>query len=86
MADHHRGRSYSTTLAIAESVLRAAGEPLTARQIVDRAGDDLPTRATSPSSVVHRDLAMDIKRRGDASPFCRVAPGFFTLRAPEIAS
>lgn len=64
--------------------------PLTARDIVALAGARLPSRSKTPDTVVARDLAMNIKRLGDASPFVRTAPGLFTLRelqreAPEAS-
>ena len=70
-----------STLAIVEVVLREAGLPLTARDIVALAGARLPSRSKTPDTVVARDLAVNIKRLGDASPFVRTAPGLFTLRA-----
>ena len=50
------------------------------REIVEVAGDRLPTKSRTPDTVVARDLSMDIKRRGTDSPFIRVAPGKYTLR------
>jgi hypothetical protein len=49
------------------------------REIVVAAGVRLPTKSRTPDTVVARDLAMDIKRRGDESIFRRVAPGKYTL-------
>ena len=65
---------------IVEVVLREAGLPLTAQQIVNLAGARLPSRSKTPDTVVARDLAIQIKRLGEASPFVRVAPGLFTMR------
>ena len=69
-----------STLAIVEVVLREAGMPLTARDIVALAGARLPSRSKTPETVVARDLSVHIKRLGDASLFVRTAPGYFTLR------
>ena len=69
-----------STLAIVEVVLREAGIPLTARDIVALAGARLPSRSKTPETVVARDLAVNIKRLADASLFVRTAPGYFTLR------
>lgn len=61
---------------------------MTVGEIVRRAGARLPTRAKHPPSVVARDLAMDIKRRGERSKFVRVEIGMYTLRelAPDAES
>jgi len=50
------------------------------REIVQFAAERLPTKSKTPDTVVARDLAMDIKRNGDASKFTRVAPGKYTLK------
>ena len=69
-----------STLNIVEEVLRNIGTPMVVREIVVAAGEKLPTKSKTPDTVVARDLAMDIKRRGDDSKFTRVAPGRYTLR------
>jgi hypothetical protein len=69
-----------STLHVVEEVLRDHREPLVVREIVQMAGDRLPTRSRTPDTVVARDLAMDLKRRGDDSIFARVAPGRYTLK------
>jgi hypothetical protein len=69
-----------STLNIVEEVLRASGNPMVVKEIVRLAGDRLPTRSKTPDTVVARDLALDIIRRGDASRFARVSPGKYTLR------
>ncbi|MBK9072272.1 MAG: winged helix-turn-helix domain-containing protein [Myxococcales bacterium] len=74
-----------STLAIVEVVLREAGVPLTARDIVALAGSRLPSRSKTPDTVVARDLSVHIKRLGDASLFVRTAPGLFTLRELQHA-
>jgi hypothetical protein len=75
-----------STLNIVEEVLRERGTPMVVREIVQLAAERLPTRSKTPDTVVARDLAMDIKRRGDASKFSRVAPGKYTLRELVPAS
>lgn len=69
-----------STLVVVEDVLRQARMPLTARQIVTRAGRRLPTTAKRPELVVARDLALNLRRLGDESPFARTGRGLFTLR------
>lgn len=54
---------------------------MSVRQIVEYAKGTLPTKSKTPDTVVARDLAMDIKRKGDESMFARVAPGRYTMRA-----
>lgn len=70
-----------STLRVVEEILKQAAQPLTVRQIVERAGAKLPSRSKTPDTVVARDLAMDIKQLGDESKFARTAPGRYTLRA-----
>ena len=70
----------TNTLPVVTAILRRTAVPMTVRQIVDEGGDELPTRSKTPCTVVARDLAMDIKRKGDASAFVRTSPGRFTLR------
>ncbi len=69
-----------STLIVVEEVLRERRTPMVVREIVEVAGDRLPTKSRTPDTVVARDLAMDIKRRGLESAFVRVAPGKYTLR------
>lgn len=69
-----------STLHVVEEVLREQGIPMVVRQIVEAAGDRLPTKSKTPDTVVARDLAMDIKRHGDESKFIRTSPGHYTLR------
>src|SRR5262245_44969783 len=73
-----------STLLVVEEVLRERGIPMVVRQIVEAAGERLPSRSKTPDTVVARDLAMDIKRRGDESKFIRTSPGHYTLR--ELAA
>ena len=69
-----------STLATVEQVMRQTQTPMSVRDIVETAGDALPTRSKTPDTVVARDLSMDIKRLGDESRFVRTAPGRYTLR------
>ncbi len=69
-----------STLAIVELVMRETRSPMSVRDIVDSAGDSLPSRSKTPDTVVARDLSMDIKRLGDESRFVRTAPGRYTMR------
>ncbi len=69
-----------STLATVELVMRETKTPMSVRDIVELAGDALPTRSKTPDTVVARDLSMDIKRQGDESRFIRTAPGRYTLR------
>jgi hypothetical protein len=69
-----------STLAVVETVLRDAAVPLSVREIVERAGDTLPTKSKTPDTVVARDLSMDIKKRGEGSLFIRTSPGRYAIR------
>ena len=69
-----------STLAVVEHVLRETEVPMSVREIVERAGDGLPTKSKTPDTVVARDLSMDIKKRGEASIFIRTSPGRYTMR------
>jgi hypothetical protein len=75
-----------STLIIVEEVLREHRTPMVVREIVEVAAERLPTKSKTPDTVVARDLAMDIKRNGEASKFTRVSPGKYTLRelVPDI--
>jgi hypothetical protein len=74
-----------STLLVVEEVLREHGTPMVVREIVEAAAERLPTRSKTPDTVVARDLAMDIKKRGPESRFARVAPGRYTLRELALA-
>ncbi len=69
-----------STLAMVEAILREAAMPLSVREIVERAGDALPTKSKTPDTVVARDLSMDIKRKSEASTFVRTSPGRYAIR------
>ena len=69
-----------STLAVVEAILRNAAVPLSVREIVERAGDTLPTKSKTPDTVVARDLSMDIKKKGETSLFMRTSPGRYAIR------
>lgn len=63
-------------------VLQEAGGPLSAQQLADRivVSGLWRTRGKTPAATVSAQLYTDIKRRGSASPFVRVAANTFGLR------
>lgn len=69
-------------LNVVERMLLAHAQPMTVAEIVEHAIGDLvlPTTSRTPRTIVARDLAIDIKKHGEASRFVRVAPGTFTMR------
>jgi hypothetical protein len=69
-----------STLNVVEEVLRERRVPMVVREIVEAAGERLPTKSRTPDTVVARDLSMDIKRRGIESLFIRTSPGKYSLR------
>ena len=69
-----------STLAVVEAILREVNRPVSVREIVEYAGERLPTKSKTPDTVVARDLSMDMKRKGDSSLFARTAPGRYTMR------
>lgn len=69
-----------STLAVVEEILRETEVPMSVREIVERAGVRLPSKSKTPDTVVARDLAMDIKKKGESSLFVRTTPGRYTLR------
>jgi len=69
-----------STLGTVEQVMRETKTPMSVREIVELAGESLPSRSKTPDTVVARDLSMDLKRLGDESRFVRTAPGRYTLR------
>jgi len=73
-----------STLAVVEEILRETAVPMSVREIVERAGVRLPSKSKTPDTVVARDLSMDIKKKGDASLFCRTSPGRYTLRTLAV--
>jgi hypothetical protein len=70
----------STLDVVAEVLREAAPRALRAMQIVERAGSRLPTDSQTPHTVVARDLAIDIRDRGEESRFLRVARGEYVLK------
>ena len=54
-----------STLAVVEQILRETELPMSVREIVERAGESLPTKSKTPDTVVARDLSMDIKKKGE---------------------
>jgi hypothetical protein len=76
-----------STLAVVAEILReVAPRALTARAIVERAAGRLPTASRTPETVVRRDLALDLRRNGTSSIFCRIAPGEYLLRETFLAA
>jgi len=69
-----------STLVVVEEILRETAVPMSVREIVERAGERLPSKSKTPDTVVARDLSMDIKRKGESSMFVRTSPGRYTLR------
>jgi hypothetical protein len=67
-------------LTVVIEVLREAASPLSVQEIIDRAGARLTSKSKTPRTVVARDLAMEIKHKGEAAAVIRTAPGRFTLR------
>ena len=73
-----------STLAVVEQILRETELPMSVREIVERAGESLPTKSKTPDTVVARDLSMDIKKKGEESIFIRASPGRYTMRALHL--
>jgi hypothetical protein len=69
-----------STLPVVERILRETAVPMSVREIVERAGETLPTKSKTPDTVVARDLSMDIKKRGEDSLFVRTSPGRYAMR------
>jgi uncharacterized protein (UPF0147 family) len=84
-AIHTERETTMSTLAVVERILRETRVPMSVREIVEAAGNALPTRSKTPDTVVARDLSMDIKKKGDSSLFARTAPGRYTLREIQPA-
>lgn len=70
-----------STLPVVEQILHEADHPMSVREIVELAGETLPTKSKTPDTVVARDLSMDIKRKADESLFVRTSPGRYATRA-----
>jgi hypothetical protein len=71
----------STLDVVAEVLREFAPRALCVREIVQHAGDRLPTASRTPATVVRRDLAIDIRTFGETSRFARVDRGKFLLKA-----
>ncbi len=69
-----------STLAMVEQIMRQTKIAMSVRDIVELAGESLPTRSKTPETVVARDLSVNIKKLGDESRFVRTAPGRYSLR------
>ena len=70
-----------STLTVVEEILRESKAPMSVREIVERAGEALPTKSKTPDTVVARDLSMDIKKKAEDSIFIRTSPGRYTMRS-----
>jgi restriction system protein len=70
-------------LTAVETVLKEAGEPLHYGDITKRLLERglWTTAGRTPEATVNAQLAVDIKRHGEASKFCRADKGVFALRA-----
>ena len=79
-----------SVLAAAQKALDEAGAPLPVRDLTAAmlAKGYWATQGLTPEATVAARLAMDLKTRGDASPFVRPAPGRYGLRGqvPEVAT
>lgn len=79
--EQHFGSQF---LAIAETILRRAGHPMSVRQIIEVAQEQavIPTRFTgkTPAQTLKSKLSVHIRRLGAKSVFLRTAPGRFFLR------
>ncbi len=73
-----------TLLDAAERVLQDAGEPLRVAELTERIllGAHWSSGSKTPAASVEAGLSADIKRRGAASRFVRVAARTYALRAP----
>ncbi|MBL4635804.1 MAG: winged helix-turn-helix domain-containing protein [Kofleriaceae bacterium] len=69
-----------STLAMVEQIMRQTKIAMSVRDIVELAGESLPTRSKTPETVVARDLSVNIKKLGEESRFVRTAPGRYSLR------
>jgi len=67
-----------STLPVVVEILRSERRPMSVREIIFKAGRNLPTKSRSPANVVHRDLCMDAKKEG--SRIVRTSPGRYALR------
>lgn len=75
-----KDKNTRNTLTVVVDVLREANRPLGVNEIMQLAEGRLPTKSQTPRNVVCRDLAMDIKRRGEHSRVVRVREGVYAAR------
>ncbi|AFY67142.1 restriction endonuclease [Geitlerinema sp. PCC 7407] len=63
-------------------ILQSAGEPLHYQEITRRSLEQgfLQTDGKTPDATLNARLAVDIKQKGEQSPFVRIRPGVFGLR------
>jgi len=75
-------RAKSQFPRVAEALFERYREPMSARQLVDRAIGHkmLDSGGKTPWQTMKAKLSVDIRRRGDSSPFVRTGPGRFYLR------
>ena len=71
-----------TFLEAAERILGAAGEPLSARELTDRAlaQQMIQTQGATPWATMEAQLAVSVRDEGDNGKFVRVAPRTYALR------
>lgn len=76
-----------TSKEAAQRVLEEAGEPLHYETITERILEARywSTNGETPEATVNAQLSVSINRKGDASPFQRVEPGVFALRAWDLS-
>jgi predicted NUDIX family phosphoesterase/dephospho-CoA kinase len=80
--DSSKAAAPSQFLRVAELLFDRYREPMTARQLVDRAIGNkmLDSAGKTPWQTMKAKLSVDIRKRGDASRFVRTGPGLFYLR------
>ena len=71
-----------SVLDAVEQVLKDAGSPLHNSEIVKRvlSSGSWKTAGKTPGATINAQIAVDIKKRGSASRFCRIGAGTFALR------
>ena len=76
------GPIHVSFLSAAEQVLRESSAPLHVSAITARALQKklVSTDGQTPVATMRSQLAVSLKRKGDASPFVQVAPGTYGLR------
>lgn len=66
-------------LKVIERLLRKEQRPMRVREMLEKAGNRMPTTAMYPDSVIARDLALAI-RDNPESKFRRISPGLYELK------